>query len=182
MTPEEKKYIEDHINTYRLYPPEYTGRRDKKILYRMNRDYKFNPKNQTITRREGRINDRGNFELIGLFRFPVGKPEEKVPADELDIEPIIKSYNHLITDFGYEDKTIAPGTDRENWNLRDMVSEVEYIRSTFYDKDHVNSKLRAEDEKDFYNRTSRLRRFIRVYKPLIDNLVTHTSHNSKYDN
>jgi len=92
------KEIEDYINTYRLYPDEYTGKRDVTILRRMNRFHKFNPQNNTITRLEGQINDNGDFELLGSFTFPVGKPEEKVPAVLLDMRSIIKSYNLLLSD------------------------------------------------------------------------------------
>lgn len=176
------KEIEDYINTYRLYPDEYIGKRDVTILRRMNRFHKFNPQNNTITRLEGQINDNGDFELVGSFTFPVGKPEEKVPADLLDMRSIIKSYNLLLSDLGYDCSVIGNNPDTENWNLRDMVAEVEYIRSTYYDKTHDNSKLRVEDPKLFDSHTRRLRRFIRTYKPYISDLKAYTIHNSKYDN
>lgn len=177
-----KQEIEDYINTYRIYPDEYTGKRDIKILQTMHSNYKVNTQNNTITRLEGKINDNGDFELTGSFTFPIGKPEERVPADPLDMRPIIKSYNRLISDLGYDCSVIGDNPDTENWNLRDMVAEVEYIRSTYYDKTHDNSKLRVEDLRLFNNRTSRLRHFIRTYKPYISDLKTYTTHNSKYDN
>ena len=151
------KEIEDYINTHRLYPDEYTGKRDKTLLRQMNRGYKFNPQNNTITRLEGKINDNGDFELTGSFTFPVGNPEVKTPADTLDIRNAIKTYNQLVIDFGYDCDIIDGNPDTENWNLKDMVAEVEYIRSTYYDKNHVNSKLKAEHPSEFNNRTTRLR-------------------------
>lgn len=176
------KEIEDYINTHRLYPDEYTGKRDILLLRQMNRGYKFNPKNNTITRLEGKINDNGDFELIGSFTFPVGNPEVKVPADTLNIDNAIKTYNQLVIDMGYDGDIIENNPNTENWNLRDMVAEIEYIRSTYYDKTHVNTKLRAEDPNEFNRRTNRLRNFIRTYKPYIDDLKAYTIHNSKYDN
>jgi len=147
----------------------------------MNRFHKFNPQNNTITRLEGQINDNGDFELLGSFTFPVGRPEEKVPADPVDIRNAIKTYNQLVIDLGYDCDIISNNPDTENWNLRDMVAEIEYIRSTYYDKTHVNSKLRVEDRRLFDNRTSRLRYFIRTYKPYIKDMEAYTIHNCKYD-
>ena len=176
------KEIEDYINTYRLYPDEYTGKRDTKILRSMNRFHKFNPQNNTITRLEGRINNNGDFELAGSFTFPVGKPEEKVPADPLDMRSVIRTYNHLVIDLGYDCDIISPeNPDTENWNLKDMVAEIEYIRSTYYDKNHKNNKLRNEDPGEFNRRTNRLRNFIRTYRPFIEGMEAYTIHNCKYD-
>lgn len=175
--------IENYINTYRMYPDEYKGKRDTNILFIMNGSYKYNPKDQTVTRTEGRINDNGDFELVGLFTFPVDNPEAKTPVsvDERTIKYGVKSYNKLLLDLGYKNKIIEPGTDRENWNIRDMVSEIEYIRSTYYDKNHDNGKLRDEDFRKFDSVTRKLRHFIRTYKPYMEGVKAHTTHNSKYD-
>ena len=177
------KEIEDYINTHRLYPDEYKGKRDKHTLYLMNHGYKYNPKNNTITKLEGRINDNGDFELIGSFTFPVGRPEEKVPVEEniIDMEHVTEAYNRIITDLGYEDRVI--GTPRtKNWNLRDMVCEIEYIRSVYYTEGEERNKLRYEDYATWNRHCSRLRNFIRNYKDHIDDLVCTDNHNSKYDN
>ena len=65
--------IENYINTYRVYPDEYKGKRDTNILLTMTSSFKYNPKDHTITRTEGRINDNGDFELVGSFTFPFDK-------------------------------------------------------------------------------------------------------------
>ncbi len=181
MTENEKKRIEDYINDYRVYPEEYKGKRDHAILQTMNSRYRLDPKTLKVTRLEGRINDNGDFEIVGRFSFPLGKPEEKVPDNSIDLKPIVKSYNELVTDLGYEDSTIGPGKN-ENWNLRDMVSEVEYIRSLYYTKGHERNRLKTEDPVIFNRHTYRLRYFIRTYKPEISDLVVTQEHNSKYDN
>lgn len=176
--------IEDYINTYRMYPDEYNGKRDLSLLKHMDGQHRYNRKDKTITRLEGRINDNGDFEIVGAFTFPVGRPEEKVEAVPYDMDQLIKSYNTLMIDLGYQDKTIGLefSGDTANWNIRDIVSEIEYIRSTFYDKDHVNAKLRDEDPKTFDKITWRLRYYIRTYKPYIEDVKATTKHNSKYDN
>ena len=175
--------IEDYINTYRTYPDEYKGKRDTSLLVIMYSNYKYNHKDQTITRLEGRINDNGDFELYKSFTFPVGKPEEKVEVGAFDFNLLIHGYNALMLDLGYPDKTIGLdfSGDTANWNIRDVVAEIEYIRSTFYDKDHDNAKIRDEDPLLFNRLTSRLRYFIRTYKPYIEDVKATTKHNSKYD-
>ncbi len=182
------KEIEDYINTYRVYPPEYTGKRDNAILRSMNSYYRHDVKTNMITRSEGRIDDRGDFELIGLFRFPLGKPEEKVAIEDdfdrstsLYSKFILNRYNEMMKDLDHESGVIGNGKN-ENWNLRDMISEVEYLRSLYYTKGHERNKLKTEDPLLFNRYTSRLRQFIRTYRDNVGDLVVTEKHNSKYDN
>ena len=175
--------IEDYINTYRTYPDEYKGKRDVSLLVLMHSNYKYNHIEQTITRLEGRINDNGDFELYKSFTFPIGKPEEKVEVSAFDFNRLVRTYNKLMLDLGYQDKTIGLefSGDTANWNVRDIVSEAEYIRSTFYDKNHNNAKMRDENFILFDRLTGRLRYIIRKYKPYIEDVKATTKHNSKYD-
>lgn len=175
--------IEDYINTFRTYPDEYKGKRDTSLLVLMHTNYKYNHKDQTITRLEGRINNDGDFELYKSFTFPIGKPEEKVEVSAFDFNRLVQTYNKLMLDTGHLDKTIGLefSGDTDNWNVRDIVSEVEYIRSTFYDKSHDNAKLRYEDPILFNILTRRLRYIVRKYGPYIEDVKATTKHNSKYD-
>lgn len=182
------KEIEDYINTYRVYPDEYTGKRDNGILRSMNTYYRYDVNTDTITRCEGRINDRGDFEIVGLFRYPSNKPEEKIKIED-DFERSISlyskyiqnKYNDMMIELDHESGVIGPGKN-ENWNLRDMLSEVEYLRSLYYTKGHDRNKLKTEDPKLFNRQTSRLRYFIRTYRDHVNDLVVTQKHNSKYDN
>ena len=175
------KEIEDYINTYRIYPAEYKGKRDKHTLYMMNGACRFDPKKNTITRLEGHINENGDFELIGLFTFPVGRPEEKVPVEEnkLDMDHIIDVYNKIMTDLGYEDRVIDKDT---KWNLRDMVAEIDNVRAIYHTKGSDRYNLRYENEGLYENQRSRLHRFIRIYRDDIEDLVCTEVHNSRFDN
>jgi hypothetical protein len=182
------KEIEDYINTYRLYPDEYTGKRDNGVLRSMNSYYRHDVKTNMITRYEGRINNNGDFELVGLFKYPIDKPEDKIEIEDvfersvtLYSKYILNKYNDMMIELNHESGVIGNGQN-DNWNLRDMVSEVEYLRSLYYTKGHDRNKLRAEDPVLFNRQTSRLRYFIRTYKDHIGNLVAYTNHNSKYDN
>lgn len=182
------KEIEEYINTYRVYPPEYTGKRDNGILRSMNACYRYDVNTDTITRIEGRINDRGDFEIVGLFKFPSNKPEEKIQIEDdfersiaLYSKYILNKYNEMMIELNHESGVIGTGKN-ENWNLRDMISEVEYLRSLYYVKGHNRNKLKTEDPKLFNRQTSRLRYFIRTYRDHVNNLVVTQKHNSKYDN
>lgn len=177
------KEIEDYINNYRLYPDEYTGRRDNSILKSLSSSYRFNPKDNTITRLEGHINDSGDFEIVGLFKFPIDKPEDKTLATtfDRDYKFTIQTFNGLMVRFGREDSIIAEDKDTKNWTLRDMVSEIENIRSTYYDPNHVNNRLKKSDPITFNNDTNCLRGFLRKYRDQIDGITAYTTHNSKYD-
>ena len=183
MTPDEKKRIEDHINTYRVYPPEYTGRPDKKLLREMDESYRFNPKDNTITRKEGRINSNGDFEIIGLFKFPIDNPEAKTPATTIDrdLKFITTVYNDIMEDLGYKDSIISQDRDTKDWTLRDMVAEVDYIRST-YVYGGPKSVMKKTDNKRYTRELYRLYGFLRQYKNRIDGIPAHATHNSKYDN
>ena len=77
MDNNEKKRIEDYINDYRVYPDEYTGKRDRAVLHKLGSNYKLDPETLIVTRLEGRINDNGDFEIVGLFKFPLCHPEQK---------------------------------------------------------------------------------------------------------
>lgn len=182
------KEIEDYINTYRLYPDEYTGKRDNSILRSMNTYYRYDVKTNTVTRYEGRINNNGDFELVGLFKFPIDRPEEITEITDnferstsLHFKYTLTKYNEMMEELNHESGVIGNGQN-EDWNLRDMVSEVEYLRSLYYTKGHERNKLKAEDLATFNRHTNRLRYFIRTYKDHIDALVVTTKHNSKYDN
>lgn len=183
-----KQEIEDYINNYRVYPPEYTGKRDNDILKTMNVTHRFDEKTGTMFRREGRINDNGDFELTGFYRFPVGKPEEKIEiTDSFEITTSLffkyslNRYNIMMIELDHASGVINEDQNSD-WNLRDMVSEIEYLRSLYYTKGHARNKLKVEDPSLFINHTQRLRYFLRTYRDHIDNLVVTVKHNSKYDN
>ena len=183
-----KKEIENYINTYRIYPDEYIGKRDRNLILKMNNNYRYDPKDNSITKYEGRINDNGDFELTGLYKFSLDNPEEKIEIKDnfeksttLHFKYTLTKYNEMMKELNHESGVIDNGQN-ENWNLRDMVSEVEYLRSLYYTDGHERNKLRAEDPKLFNRQTSRLRYFIRTYRDHISALVATTKHNSKYDN
>ena len=101
----------------------------------------------------------------------------------MDIKKVIKRYNNLVSELGYEHVTI--GTDlSENtgkWNLRDMVAEADYLLSTYYEKGYCNNELKEDSYKDWRSNTGKLERFIKRFKPEIDKLKCSEGHCSQFD-
>lgn len=101
------------------------------------------------------------------------------------MESATKRYNGLMMMLCYEYNTIGTSysEDTENWNLRDMVAECDYVLGTYYESGHVNcDELKYDDYKTWKSETGKLRRFIDRYAPLIADMKCTTGHCSKYDN
>ena len=100
----------------------------------------------------------------------------------------IKWYNRIMNSIGYEHKTIGEplSEDTENWNLRDMVAEADYILSCYFENGHILGDMRYGDEDErriWRNETARLKRFIEVYSKYIEGMTCTEGHCSgKYDN
>lgn len=98
----------------------------------------------------------------------------------------IKRYNKLMSDLCYEHNTIGESYSEgtEDWNLRDMVAECDYILSTFYEDGHSNESLRWEDadgRREWQSYVGRLTRFINRFAPMTDGMTCTSKHCSKYD-
>ena len=89
---------------------------------------------------------------------------------------------------GYEHNQIGThfSENTENWNLRDMVAECDYVLSSYYEDGHVNGDMRYSEDpserKMWKSETGKLTRFIKAYEPFIDGLKCFEGHCSKYDN
>ena len=131
---------------------------------------------------------------------------------ELNIKEATKRYNDLMWDLCYEHNTIGTrlSEDTENWGLRDMVSECQYVLDCCYEEGHANEEGRCPDywevtpedilskarfdrvqrhnayekeaHKAWLSRTRRLRNFIRKYSPYIKDMKCAMGHCSCYDN
>ena len=168
-----KNEIENYINTYRIYPEEYKGIRDEEVMSKLENNYDVDLDTQTVTRLEGKINEAGDFVIDGYYEFPFFEPEKKKPV-KTNFSNIIRSYNKIAKDLGYPPK-------KENWNLRDMVASLDYIRST-YNKNGEKAYLKDEDPK-LYNKTvKRLEWFIVKHRTDALKMECTEKHNSKnYD-
>lgn len=115
------------------------------------------------------------------------KIKDEKKTETFDIKKAIKRYNGIMNDLAYEHNTIGTklSENTENWNIRDMVAECDYVLSTYYEDGHVNNDMRYSDElserKMWKNETNRLKRFINDYKQYIDNIECISGHASNYD-
>lgn len=106
----------------------------------------------------------------------------------LNLESAIKKYNEIMNHCGYEHCTIGTdfSEDTDDWNLRDMVAEMDYVLSTYYESGHCNGDMRYGDDderKAWRNDTARIKRFITKYASFVTDMTCAAGHCwSKYDN
>ena len=102
----------------------------------------------------------------------------------------LKSYNKLMFHLAMEYDTIGTiytenPEMRNNWNLRDMVSEVQYILDFYNEPDTVFSEMAEsddpEDRKRWRDDCSRMKRFIARYKDEALTMECTSGHCSKFD-
>ena len=176
------KEIEEYINTYRMYPDEYSGIRDNKILEKLNQSYRYNVKDNTITRLEGYIDNNGDFVLGETYTFPIDNPSDRRLSTTSDkhFKFKLNKYNVMMNELGYPDSVVTDEINKD-WNLRDMVAEADYIRS-LYVYGGPKSSLKKTDNPRYTSELARLHHFLRANRNNIDHLTVTVKHNSKYDN
>ena len=106
---------------------------------------------------------------------------------KLNMKAAIKRYNDIMYTCCYEHSTIGTiySENTENWNLRDMVAEADYLLSCYYEEGHCrcdNRHLSKEDYKIWVSETGMLKRFIKAYEPFIEDMICEEGHYSRFDN
>ena len=106
---------------------------------------------------------------------------------KLNMEAALKRYNDIMYDLAYEHSTIGTkfSENTENWNLRDMVAEADYLLSCYYEEGHCrcdDRHMSQECYKLWVSETGRLKRFINAYEPFVENMVCAQGHCSRFDN
>lgn len=110
------------------------------------------------------------------------------------MDKIIKRYNNLMYSLGYDYHTIGTSDTEDparmnNWNLRDMVSEVQYWLD-FFQEDECSYREAAYDTsqpdhketyKQYRNDLARMKRFIARYEAEALTMECYEGHCSKYD-
>jgi hypothetical protein len=105
---------------------------------------------------------------------------------KLNMETALKRYNNIMWALCYEHNTIGTSLSEntENWNLRDMVAECDYVLSTYYEDGHMNHDLKYEGKEEYkvwVRETGYLKRFIATYEKFIDDMECTEGHCSQYD-
>lgn len=110
-------------------------------------------------------------------------------SNDETMKTALKEYNDIMRELCGEHHTIgtsfAEGYTSE-WNLRDMISELSYALSTYYEIGHGNQLMQHSkdaDERDAWKKeTKMLKRFISEYEETTQGLICASNHCSKYDN
>ena len=100
----------------------------------------------------------------------------------------LNEYNEIVNDLGLEhlavDRKSKFGTSK--WNLRDMVSEIDYQYSTYKENGHFNNDcLHSSDRNERLHamrECKRLKRFISKYSADTSKLKCYENHCSRFDN
>lgn len=117
---------------------------------------------------------------------------------KLNIATAIKRYNNLIDEVYCEDAMRIGGTNTEGWNMRDMVSEIQYHIDCHYEYGHAYYESIHEGEdyepgdryyeesikqrNEALKRLARFKRFVKAYEPFIKEMKCKERHCSKWDN
>ena len=106
---------------------------------------------------------------------------------KLNMESALKRYNDIMYDVVYEHSTIGTrfSENTENWNLRDMVAEADYLLSCYYEEGHArcdDRHLSEDDYKIWVSETGKLKRFIKAYEPFVEDMICEAGHCSRFDN
>ena len=119
--------------------------------------------------------------------------------DAKTIKQATKTYNNIMRDLCLEHCTIGTNLseDTENWNLRDMVAEMDYQLNIWLDPDcmyyidahdeyqptiQVGNRTVGEYLYNWQKEVARMKRFIAKYETQITNLQCHSEHCSRFDN
>lgn len=101
----------------------------------------------------------------------------------------VEEYNNIMYKLGYEHNTIGTrfSEDTEDWNLRDMLAECDYVLDTYSESGHANYEmLHGSDGKDGIEQAEKeiaeLKKFLKKYDKEGTKLNTMACrHCSKYD-
>lgn len=105
---------------------------------------------------------------------------------KVNMKTAIKKYNEIMMSIGYEHNQIGTefSEETDNWNLRDMVAEMDYTLSTYYEEGHVNHDMQYDGsdwKKMRVSEIGKIKRFIKRYEPFIKNMECAEPHSSNYD-
>lgn len=99
-----------------------------------------------------------------------------------DFEKALPKFDELICDYYSEDDTVEDNEEkRENWNLRDLVAEMDYCLSRFYEEGNCNFEDRKDDYDEWLSATRRMKRFIQRWLPKCNKMKPYEGHCSYYD-
>lgn len=109
---------------------------------------------------------------------------------KVNIDTAIKRYNSIMYQICWTNSVV--GDSNSDWNLRDMVSEMQYVYDlwndpmcTHWEDAHDDCQPICNGRKEWLYRwqldTARMKRFIDTYSPFVGDMVCAEGHCSKFD-
>lgn len=98
-------------------------------------------------------------------------------------EKAVSRFNDIMYSIGCEWCCIAEENHNTIWNIRDMVAECDYWLSCYTEAGHCrydDRLLSKEDYAIWRSEKGMLERFIKTYKPFIENMLAETGHCSHF--
>lgn len=114
---------------------------------------------------------------------------------DYNAKQVIKRYNDIMFSISREHNTIGTSYSEgtEMWNLRDLVSEMQYTLDMYEDTSCIyweeahepdqpkNSKGVGIWYSEWVSVKNKMKRFIKAYEPFIGDMICHEGHCSIYD-
>lgn len=100
----------------------------------------------------------------------LSKPFGRLPMkQDTKFKSAIKRYNAIMNDNGYEYLTIGERLSEGSVNtLEDMIKEVRYLLSTFYEEGHVNGDMMTTNYSYWYKQCKRMNKFLSDFEEVTD--------------
>lgn len=99
-----------------------------------------------------------------------------------DFEKALPKFDELICDYYSGDDTVEDNEEkRKNWNLRDLISEMDYCLSRYYEEGNSNFEARSNDYDEWLSATRKMKRFIKKWLPKCNGMKPYEKHCSGYD-
>lgn len=84
---------------------------------------------------------------------------------QVEFERCVKRYNEIMNDNGYEYLTYGERlSDGSVTCVDDMIREVNYLLSTFYEDGHVNGEMAYSNYSFWYKQCKRMNKFLYDYE------------------
>ena len=99
-----------------------------------------------------------------------------------DFEKALPKFDELICDYYSGDETVADNEEkRKNWNLRDLIAEMDYCLFRYYEEGNACFEDRKYDYKEWLSATQRMKRFIQRWLLKCKGMKPYEGHCSHYD-
>lgn len=99
-----------------------------------------------------------------------------------DFEKALPKFDELICVYYSEDDTVEDNEEkRKNWNLRDLIAEMDYCLFRYYEEGNCNFEERKYNYDEWLSAVKKMKRFIQRWLPKCKDMKPYEEHCSHYD-